>query len=172
MALIKCPECGRENVSDTATSCPQCGFNISKYFSENNYTVDEKSSEEIDSVSFSDTHRTSSKKRSIPLFLCVVFFVLMFTFGYMRSDCKREIKQIQLEIEDIEKDEGIKRTLYTVPGGSHYSENEYLQITTELRERKNELKDNLKTKKNKSTILLIGLIGSIIVFIICVLVLI
>ena len=29
MALIKCPECGRE-VSDKAASCPQCGYPISK----------------------------------------------------------------------------------------------------------------------------------------------
>lgn len=28
MALIKCPECGRENVSDSALKCPGCGFNI------------------------------------------------------------------------------------------------------------------------------------------------
>ena len=28
MALIKCPECGKE-VSDKATSCPQCGFPLS-----------------------------------------------------------------------------------------------------------------------------------------------
>ncbi len=26
MALIKCPECGRENVSDKAPSCPGCGY--------------------------------------------------------------------------------------------------------------------------------------------------
>jgi hypothetical protein len=32
MALIKCPECGRENVSDTAESCPSCGFGIHEYF--------------------------------------------------------------------------------------------------------------------------------------------
>ena len=31
MSLIKCPECGRENVSDTAAACPNCGFNISNY---------------------------------------------------------------------------------------------------------------------------------------------
>jgi DNA-directed RNA polymerase subunit RPC12/RpoP len=31
MALIKCPECGRENVSDSAESCPECGYNISQY---------------------------------------------------------------------------------------------------------------------------------------------
>ena len=34
MALIKCPECGRENVSDSATSCPNCGYGIKEYFAE------------------------------------------------------------------------------------------------------------------------------------------
>lgn len=32
MALVKCPECGKENVSSTASACPQCGFNIKKYY--------------------------------------------------------------------------------------------------------------------------------------------
>lgn len=32
MALIKCPECGRENVSDTAESCPTCGYGINAHF--------------------------------------------------------------------------------------------------------------------------------------------
>ena len=32
MALIKCPECGRENVSDSAESCPECGYGIKAYF--------------------------------------------------------------------------------------------------------------------------------------------
>lgn len=31
MALLKCPECGKENVSDTAISCPDCGFSIQQY---------------------------------------------------------------------------------------------------------------------------------------------
>ena len=34
MALIKCPECGKENVSDSAVSCPECGFAIKKYYVE------------------------------------------------------------------------------------------------------------------------------------------
>lgn len=29
MALINCPECGRE-VSDKAEKCPNCGYNIGK----------------------------------------------------------------------------------------------------------------------------------------------
>lgn len=32
MALIKCPKCGRENVSSTAKSCPGCGYNIKAHY--------------------------------------------------------------------------------------------------------------------------------------------
>ena len=32
MALITCPECGRNNVSDTAENCPECGFAIKQHF--------------------------------------------------------------------------------------------------------------------------------------------
>lgn len=32
MALVTCPECGREGVSDTAIACPSCGFPIKAYF--------------------------------------------------------------------------------------------------------------------------------------------
>lgn len=32
MALIKCPECGREKVSDSAESCPDCGYGIKEHF--------------------------------------------------------------------------------------------------------------------------------------------
>jgi len=31
MSLITCPECGKTNVSSTAQSCPDCGFNIKEY---------------------------------------------------------------------------------------------------------------------------------------------
>ena len=37
MALIKCPECGRENVSDTAEACPNCGYGIKKHFEKLNW---------------------------------------------------------------------------------------------------------------------------------------
>lgn len=32
MALETCPECGRENVSDSAEVCPNCGYGIKKHF--------------------------------------------------------------------------------------------------------------------------------------------
>lgn len=31
MAMIRCPECGKQDVSSTATLCPNCGFNIKRY---------------------------------------------------------------------------------------------------------------------------------------------
>lgn len=32
MALVNCPECGRNNVSDTAEQCPECGFAVKQHF--------------------------------------------------------------------------------------------------------------------------------------------
>lgn len=32
MSLVKCPECGKENVSDSALACPECGFNLREHF--------------------------------------------------------------------------------------------------------------------------------------------
>lgn len=32
MALIKCPECGRENVSHKAEACPSCGFGVKAHY--------------------------------------------------------------------------------------------------------------------------------------------
>lgn len=32
MALIKCPECGKKNVSDSAESCPECGYGIKAHY--------------------------------------------------------------------------------------------------------------------------------------------
>lgn len=34
MALVKCPECGREKVSDSAEACPDCGYGIKAHFEE------------------------------------------------------------------------------------------------------------------------------------------
>lgn len=32
MALINCPECGKENISDSASSCPSCGYCVKEHF--------------------------------------------------------------------------------------------------------------------------------------------
>ena len=32
MALVRCPECGRERVSDSAEACSDCGYSIKAHF--------------------------------------------------------------------------------------------------------------------------------------------
>lgn len=46
MALIKCPECGREKVSDTAEACPDCGYGIRAHFEKVRQEEDIKRKEE------------------------------------------------------------------------------------------------------------------------------
>lgn len=42
MALVKCPECGREKVSDTAVACPDCGYAIKEYYDKLKYEEEQK----------------------------------------------------------------------------------------------------------------------------------
>ena len=49
MALIKCPECGRENVSDSAEACPNCGYGIKAHFERIKKEEEEKRKKEATS---------------------------------------------------------------------------------------------------------------------------
>ena len=40
MSLVKCPECGRENVSDSAKACPSCGFQVAEYYQKQNNSIE------------------------------------------------------------------------------------------------------------------------------------
>lgn len=42
MSLINCPECGKENVSDSAESCPNCGYNIKAHVTRENIRINEE----------------------------------------------------------------------------------------------------------------------------------
>lgn len=46
MALIKCPECGRERVSDSAEACPDCGYGIKAHFEKVRQEEERKRKEE------------------------------------------------------------------------------------------------------------------------------
>ena len=32
MALVICPECGKDDVSSSAIACPNCGYNVKRYY--------------------------------------------------------------------------------------------------------------------------------------------
>lgn len=67
MALIKCPECGRDNVSDTAKACPGCGYGIKDHFekiggeAKENTKVDKG---EVVELQFSDDSKANELKES------------------------------------------------------------------------------------------------------------
>ncbi len=42
MALVKCPECGREKVSDNAEACPDCGYAIKAHYDKMKQAEEEK----------------------------------------------------------------------------------------------------------------------------------
>ena len=42
MALVKCPECGREKVSDSAETCPDCGYAVKAYYDKVKQEEEEK----------------------------------------------------------------------------------------------------------------------------------
>ncbi|MCM1059629.1 MAG: zinc ribbon domain-containing protein [Eubacterium sp.] len=42
MALVKCPECGREKVSDSAEACPACGYAIKSHYDKIKYAEMQK----------------------------------------------------------------------------------------------------------------------------------
>lgn len=46
MALVKCPECGREKVSDSAEACPDCGYGIKVHYEKLRYEEEQKIIEE------------------------------------------------------------------------------------------------------------------------------
>ena len=46
MALVKCPECGREKVSDSAEACPDCGYGVKAHFEKVRQEEEQKRKEE------------------------------------------------------------------------------------------------------------------------------
>ena len=87
MALIKCPECGKENVSDSATACPSCGYGIKEHFDK--IRIEEEREEEEKVKKEEDEKREREELEKIPLpekpyfsvgmiiYLFVVFVVLL-----------------------------------------------------------------------------------------------
>lgn len=82
MALIKCPECGKE-YSDTASSCPHCGYtaNSQKYGKELGVGIKE-GLKGLNTV-------CSPKKKSTCIKLCLIPFigiVLLMIAGFTEND--------------------------------------------------------------------------------------
>lgn len=62
MALVKCPECGRERVSDTAEACPDCGYNVRAYYER----VKEENEKRLEEEEKTDTEKEQASKEEQP----------------------------------------------------------------------------------------------------------
>lgn len=88
MALIKCPECGKEKVSDTAMSCPKCGFNI------HNYVVKQRQVRNIQTVKNTEPIKEKQNKSNKKIYVLIILlgaltvFVISFAIGYYRLSKK------------------------------------------------------------------------------------
>lgn len=71
MALVICPECGKENVSSTASACPNCGFDIKGYYQkiEEDKASEEaskKARENLEMMKAREAERHTSALKDIP----------------------------------------------------------------------------------------------------------
>ncbi|MCI8335102.1 MAG: zinc-ribbon domain-containing protein [Lachnospiraceae bacterium] len=76
MALVKCPECGRENVSSTAKACPECGYNVKEYYDK----------EQNEKVAVNTAAKES--KFNVKILVCIVVVCIIgFCIYYFSTRC-------------------------------------------------------------------------------------
>lgn len=133
MALVNCPECGRENVSDAADTCPACGYNIKAHYDkikeiekakENELHAKERMEATIekwaDEVKMPEKPKHSIGILCIGVFLAAFFLLSLLTeytygsivFGILTvifiilyaTDFNKELTEYQNNLENAEKD--------------------------------------------------------------------
>lgn len=102
MALVKCPECGRENVSDSAQVCPNCGFNVKEYMDEQK----EKESEVLIQNRGTKKVGFMQKIGLLIIKLLPIFVIIIIVLGiiFLTSEEKhrqQEIKGVHHKLKDI-----------------------------------------------------------------------
>ena len=140
MSLIKCPECGKDNVSNSANACPNCGFNIAQYYKK-----------DVSQTPLKTTNTISSQKtRKAMWFLVVLFIATTIVSGGIWMKSRTKIKSYNSQIEEKQKSLGITKALITNPNGDGYkyydSYNKKYEELEELNDSKEEQKKiNLAT---------------------------
>ena len=79
MALVNCPECGKE-VSFTAESCPHCGYAVKKHFDDIENL--ERRAERQRQLALQREKRASTLKIVLPIIIIVIFIVAGFLINH------------------------------------------------------------------------------------------
>ena len=90
MSLIKCPECGRKNVSDTAAACPNCGFNISNYY---------QTQQAMPNNIPPQNPKKSNKGLIIGIIVALVIIIGVITTVLMINKAKEKVKEEEVWVE-------------------------------------------------------------------------
>lgn len=123
MALVKCPECGKENVSDSAEACPECGFGIKAYYEKirdeeekrnQQEELEQKRQEEKEKNEKQKEDNVRKRKETINMlfgspmkkvlwiiigFLCIGLIVVISGYIIKQQEIRKEIEARELEIE-------------------------------------------------------------------------
>lgn len=155
MALIKCPECGRENVSDTAKFCPQCGFNISNYYGKESIPMPESKPANVE---------FQKKKTNILRFLAIVFAVTAIISSSMWIKGHNKVKSINSQYNEDYKNYNMYKALVTSSSNNSLKYyDDYIDSAAELKS----LSDKKSKQKKENIIYLICFIVSAILLAIC-----
>ena len=88
MALVKCPECGREGVSNRAKACPGCGFQISEYYQNNGYS--NLGQRNLVKYNLNKRNISLNRKWMIPIGLIVLVSIIYYSSTRCaKDDCYR-----------------------------------------------------------------------------------
>lgn len=104
MALITCPECGKENVSDSATSCPQCGYNIQAHFNKIKMSEDQKQ-REIEKQEARDNNKllqAGKKHKKLLTVLASIAIIIILILSVFRITASNPFKRINTDTKRIE----------------------------------------------------------------------
>ena len=97
MALIKCPECGKENVSDSAEACPHCGFGVKEYTKNKTIGKDIPNNHILEQNS---THKKSiafNKKIVSIGFVGIIVLIIVVLFGTKIITYNNAVKYYEME---------------------------------------------------------------------------
>lgn len=107
MALIKCPECGKENVSDTAEACPECGFNMKKCMADKQINRKQAHKKDIEKSEPEVADIWQKRKKWIPV-LCFLTILVLGGFLYNPIVSRFNYQKGVKAIEDKQYDDAIE----------------------------------------------------------------
>lgn len=121
MALVKCPECGREKVSDSAEACPDCGYAIKSHYDKIKYDEMQKAqmaaqAERLKQIQEESQRRKRERKNKLfgspakkvmwVLGSCVflVLIVVLCLFIHKENEVSNTIRSSSRRFDDLQND--------------------------------------------------------------------